>query len=82
MTKEARVVFEPQDILAVRVQCVECKNEVVLSRNWEGTFLPNCPSCGKGWREADTFSKLISALKAIKKSQGRAITVKLEISDN
>ena len=55
MTKEARIVFGLNDLVAVRFQCSKCQGEVVQrfdGRHWR---LPtSCPLCYARWDERDS----------------------------
>ena len=87
MVKETCIVFEIQDIKAFRVQCGECKDEVVLSLDGRKQVPTSCPLCHHDWVDhandpRGSFSlQLLKALRAILFSDQLPTTVKLELDD-
>ncbi|MCY4113148.1 MAG: hypothetical protein OXG33_04310 [Chloroflexi bacterium] len=52
MVRQARVVFDLTDVVAVRLQCAECGNEVVQRVERTVNAPTVCPICEKSWAVA------------------------------
>ena len=51
MVKETRIIFDPMDILHVRLICCKCGGEMVHRRNKQSfkQSEQRCPSCKEPW---------------------------------
>ena len=49
MVKQTRIIFDLSEVVAVRLQCRACGDEVVqcVDRTVNAPFV--CPSCGQSW---------------------------------
>ena len=66
MVKETRIIFSVKDILAFRVHCKKCQNEVTMRLN-NGWLLPDeCPLCRQDrWLVGSSASRLLQALRGV-----------------
>ena len=83
MVKEIRIVFEPSDIVSLRIVCVNCDGEIVYPLT--AAFKPaiQCPHCRSYLREPDAPDAFDHLRQWIQLSQTKEswYRVKLEIRD-
>ena len=81
MVKQTRIIFKVPDILAVRVECGHCGNEVSLRLDSDKTLPMDCPMCTcSKWLLGTNAPRIIEALRyALGAEPGAQVTVRFEI---
>lgn len=85
MTVETRTTIEPQDILKIEIECVQCKGRYVLPLNNFAKVPLTCPSCPASWREfQEKFEKLLyytDLFKAFSLQTEKPVSIRFEIAN-
>ena len=81
MVRETRIVFEVKDILAFKVQCKKCNNEVSVHLDSDQVIPDDCPMCHKGsWMVGTGAYSLLKALRsALEEQPSTGATIHLEV---
>ena len=66
VVKETRHVFEVKHILALRVKCKNCSNEVAMRLQNDQLLPDNCPMCkDQKWLAGSAGARLLKSLRAV-----------------
>lgn len=81
MVKETRITFEVKDILAFRVKCKKCLNEVTLRLDSDKGIPDSCPMCNQDrWASGSGAYGLLTALRSVLDGErGTVAEIHLEI---
>ena len=88
MTMERRIVVDLDDVAALRIQCSNCKGEVVLRPDSrQGRFMPeSCPVCRTEWMDStgSMESRLVDLIYRIRDADPKPKPARLllEISND
>ena len=64
MVKQTRHIFEVKDILAIRVECKNCHNEITLRLNSDKGIPDDCPMCKcSRWIVGTYADRLVKTLR-------------------
>ena len=64
LVKQTRVIFEVKDVLAIRVECKNCANEIALRLNSDKSIPDDCPMCRcSQWIVGTYADRLIKTLR-------------------
>lgn len=63
MTVEKRTTIAPTDVLAVELECRECRHRIVRPSGLWQQEINSCPNCGTSWRShRELLSRLQDAI--------------------
>ena len=85
MVKETRIIFQVEDIVAFRVQCGKCKNELLINLKDSKIMPESCPLCRCEWLvrnngiEQPAGLRLLRELRDILYSDASPVTIKLDM---
>ena len=82
MTKEVRIVFEPTDVISLRLRCDNCGVELVFSPATQRNIVNgHCPVCGNSRGNFERQERLLRALNDFHSDpKGESyVTVSLEL---
>ena len=88
MTKERRIIFGLDDIVAVRVRCTHegCDGDTVINLNGnKALYLPTgCAVCNQSWRFRKTpvEAEFLKALSTIRAGMNGSIELRFELNDD
>ena len=81
MVKQTRIIFELGDIVAIRIQCTECKGEILIRLDADHHHVPErCPHCDDPWRTLTHIQSAITQLRnALKYEQDNSVKMRIEL---
>ena len=84
MTTERRIVFEPRDITALRIQCTKCRCEVVPRPDSDRNIPYECPSGMHGWSpmEPRVERNPVRSIRFPRQYRDRPVRMLLELSSD
>ena len=87
MTKERRIIFDLNDIVAIRVKCVKCKGESILdlSERTAQYLQSGCQVCNSNWfnpRDETPESILVRLISGHRTEDEKSIRLLFELNDD
>ena len=87
MTKEKRIIFELNDLVAIRIKCVKCKGETILDLGKRTTqYLPSgCSVCNSTWynpRDDSPEATLVELISGHRIEDEKSIRLRFELPDD
>lgn len=84
MTSEIRTTIEPKDIVAIEMECTDCKTRTTTRMDDWRNGPTGCPNCGAMWINVSNvlkeITKVAQMMQFIATKEGLPFSVRFELS--